>query len=83
MATLMIDGVNEQITARYETASDAEKQQIKQVIEDIFRLLSWRQNVVSEHEDLRRKAIAFARQHRTFPLDWSHNKLSREELNER
>lgn len=83
MATLLIDGVNEQITATYEAASEVEKQQIKQVIEDIFRLLTWRQNVVSGTDELRRKAIAFARNHSTFPLDWSHNKLTREELNER
>lgn len=83
MAMLLIDGVNEQIPAAYAAASEVEKQQIKQVIEDIFRLVTWRQSVVSETEQLRRKAIAFARNHRTFPLDWSRNKLSREELNER
>ena len=66
MAMLLIDGVNEQIPAAYAVASDVEKQQIKQVIEDIFRLLTWRQNVVSETEQLRRKAIAFACNHRTF-----------------
>lgn len=82
MATLVIDGVNKDITATYEAASEEEKQQIKQVIEDIFRLLTWRQSVVSAADHLRRKAIAFARNHRTFPLDWSHNKLTREELNE-
>ena len=54
-----------------------------EMVEDIFRLVTWRQSVVSETEQLRRKAIAFARNHRTFPLDWSRNKLSREELNER
>ena len=83
MAMLLIDGVNEQIPAAYAAASDVEKQQIKQVIEDIFRLVTWRQSVVSETEQLRRKAIAFARNHRTFPLDWSRSKLNREELNER
>lgn len=83
MATLLIDGVNEQIPAMYEVASEIEKQQLKQVIEDIFRLLTWRRNEVSAADQLRQKAIAFARNHRTFPLDWSHNKLTREELNER
>lgn len=83
MAMLLIDGVSEQLPATYAAASEGEKQQIRQVLEDIFRLLAWRQSVVSEHDQLRRKAIAFARNHRTFPLDWSHHKLTREELNER
>ncbi len=83
MATLRIDKVNTQITTTYEAASEAERQQIRQVIEDIFRLLTWRQSVDSATDQLRNKAIAFARNHRTFPLDWSRHKLSREELNER
>lgn len=45
MATLLIDKVNERIPALYETASETEKQQIRQVIEDIFRLLTWRQHI--------------------------------------
>lgn len=82
MATLLIDKVNERIPALYETASEAEKQQIRQVIEDIFRLLTWRQSR-NATDQLQSKAIAFARNHRTFPLDWNHHKLTREELNER
>ncbi len=44
MATLLIDKVNEQITATYETASEAEKQQIRQVIEIIeseWGIIGW------------------------------------------
>ncbi|GAK55284.1 hypothetical protein U27_02116 [Candidatus Vecturithrix granuli] len=83
MATLLIDKVNERIPALYETASEAEKQQIRQVIEDIFRLFTRRQNADAMNDQLRRKAIAFARNHWTFPLDWSRHKLTREELNVR
>lgn len=83
MATLLIDKVNERIPALYEAASEAEKQQIRQVIEDIFRLLTGRQIVSAMDDQLRRKAIAFAHNHRTFPLDWSRRKLSRKERNER
>jgi len=82
MATLVIDGVHQDIPATYAMISETEKQQFRQVIEDLFRLLR-RPRPVSDTEELRRKAIAFARHHRTFPLDWSHNKLTREELNER
>lgn len=83
MATLLIDGISESITATYTTASEEEKQQFRQVIEDILRLWTWRRKEISAAEQLRQKAIDFALNHRTFPLDWSHNKLSREELNER
>ena len=83
MATLVIDKVHERIPALYRTASESEKQQIRQVIEDSFRLLTGRQNVSAMDDQLRRKAIAFAHNHRTFPLDWSRHKLTREELNAR
>ncbi|GAK50095.1 hypothetical protein U14_01321 [Candidatus Moduliflexus flocculans] len=34
---VLIDGVNEYVTSRYIATSEDEKQQIRQVIEDIFR----------------------------------------------
>jgi hypothetical protein len=83
MATLLIDGVNESIAATYDTASEEEKQQVKHVIEDILRLWTQWRTGTSTNDQLRQKAIEFALNHKTFPLDWSHNKLTREELNER
>lgn len=32
---------------------------------------------------IREKAIAFGKNHQTFPLNWSLHKISREEMNER
>ena len=33
--------------------------------------------------NIREKAIAFGKKHQTFPLNWSHRKISREKMNER
>ena len=46
--------------------------QIKTVIEQM-----------QENDDLRQKAIAFGSNLRTFSLNWSKNKLTREEMNAR
>jgi Holliday junction resolvasome RuvABC endonuclease subunit len=72
----------DRIPALYRAASESEKQQIRQVIEDIFQLFTGRQSR-NAADQLQSKAMAFARNHRTFPLDWNHHKLTREELNAR
>jgi hypothetical protein len=32
---------------------------------------------------IREQAIAFGKEHRTFPLNWNRSKISREKMNER
>lgn len=84
MAALVIDGLDERLVLTYETVSAEEKQWVKRVIEDLLSL--WVHKTpppLWPNEELRQRALEFAVQHPTFPLDWSHNKLTREELNER
>lgn len=84
MATLMIDGLDEHIVSTYETVTEEEKEWVKKVIEDILSLWDQKRPPAFVMDDrLRERALEFAAQHPTFPLDWSRNKLTREELNER
>lgn len=83
MATLVIQGINTQIVAEYERASEEERLQVNKVIEDIFALWAHRQSVVLKEENLWREMEDFIRHVPTFPLNWQQNKLTREEMNER
>ncbi len=82
MATLLLDGMNDRMVSTYKTASEEEKQQVKQVIEDILGLWTQRR-LETVSDDKLQKALEFGLNHETFPLDWAHHKLTREEMNER
>ena len=83
MATLVINDLNDQMVSDYEKASEDERQQVNKVIEDILRLWTQRRSDISQDEKLWQEVLEFGMNHETFPLDWAHNKLTREEMNER
>ncbi|MDY0091785.1 MAG: hypothetical protein RBT80_03705 [Candidatus Vecturithrix sp.] len=69
MATSVIQGINTQIVAEYERASEEERLQVNKAIEDIFALWAHRQMVVLKKENLWRKMEDFIRHAPTFQLD--------------
>jgi hypothetical protein len=83
MATLLLKNLNEQLVTEYERASENEKLQVNKVIEDILGLWTKRRSEISHDDLIWQEMFEFIKYPQTFPLDWSHNKLSREEMNER
>ncbi len=69
MPTLVIQGMKEQIVTKYERASEEEKLQVNEVIEDIIDLWARRQPATLQKERVRQDMEAFIRDLPTFP--WS------------
>ncbi len=83
MATLLVKDVNDQAVSEYEIASEEEKLQVKKVIEDMLGLWSHRRPTTIINTALWQEMADFIATPQTFALDWEHNRLSREEMNER
>lgn len=83
MATLLVKDLDDQVVHDYEIASVEEKLQVNKVIEDILSLWSRRHTEISSENGLWQEMADFLENHQTFALDWEHNKLSQEEMNER
>lgn len=83
MATLVLRDLNQQIVSDYEIASAEEKSQLHKVIADILELWAHRHPLPSRDETLWQDMLEFMTNPQTFPLDWQHNKLNREEMNAR
>ena len=83
MATLLLKEFDEQLVSKYETASEDEKSQVNKVIEDILYLWTRQHSERSQDNPLWREMDEYIEHPHTFPLNWPHNKLSREEMNER
>ncbi|MCP4401496.1 MAG: hypothetical protein GY801_29890 [bacterium] len=83
MATLLLKKLNEQLVSKYETASEDEKSQVNKVIEDILCLWTQQRSESSHDDPLWHEMYECIKHPQTFALDWTHMKLSREEMNER
>jgi len=89
MGTLHIHNVDDTAVMRYNSAATDEKEKMRQILsfwidgnsEAIEELIEKRRQ--AEQEKVRREALAYADDHPVFPLNWSQNRLTREEMNER
>jgi len=89
MGVLHIKNIDEAVVSQYDHASTEEKGLIKQILgywinRDSTNLEKLIEKQKSEENDLlKREALEYADKHPVFPLNWSQNKLTREEMNER
>ncbi len=89
MSVLRIENIDSSTARRYNSATVEEKHAARQVLSywlngdatGLQRLLQQRRQ--EKEEMLHREAMAYADSHPLFPLNWSRNKLTREEMNER
>lgn len=89
MGILHISNVDDKAIMRYNSATTDEQEETRQILsfwihgnsEAIERLISKRRQADQEKEW--HDAMAYADNHPAFPLNWSKNRLSREEMNER
>ena len=83
MASLVLKELNERLVSQYETASNDEKSQINKVFEDILQLWTRQGSEGAQDDPVWREMSNFLEHPQTFLLNWTHHKLSREEMNER
>ena len=83
MAALVVEGVNDQLVTMYAQASQEAKQQFNKVLEDVLELWTARSSEEANEEKLQQEMLEFITHLPTFPLDWEHHKMTREEMNER
>ncbi len=89
MGTLSINNVDEQIVWKYNNATQDEQRKTREVVScwikgeprNLKHFIENNQEV--KKDSLRREALEYAEKHPVFPLCWSENKLTREEMNER
>lgn len=89
MGTLHINDVDEQIVRKYNRATQDEQEEARAVVsywikgesQNVKQLLEKHQK--NQKDRLKREALKYAENHPVFPLNWSQNKLTREEMNER
>ncbi len=89
MSSLRIEHIDPLAAQRYRHATAAEKQTAAQLLnswltDDAASLeLLLRQRRQTRAEEMRRQVEEYFSNPTTFPLNWTQNKLSREEMNER
>lgn len=89
MSSLRIEHIDPLAARRYRIATAAEKQAAAQLLnswltDDAASLeLLIRQRRQTRKEVLQRQAAEYFSNPPTFPLNWTENKLSRDEMNER
>ena len=89
MSVLCIKNISGSIVKRYDSATSEEKYVAGQLLACWFSGDSPRlEQLIKERkqekaEELKREALEYADDHPVFPLNWSQNKATREEMNER